>query len=98
MGKKLCTYVCQKIDLCSKKSLHLEKLNKFVNICTKLTFLILVGAQLNIGTHPYVTSPNYPLEDYPSNVDCKLTIIVPPGNNIKISFVSFTLEYDYYCQ
>ena len=61
-----------------------------------LLFSILVGAKLNTTTPYYVTSPNYP-SDYPKHVDCELMITVP-SNQIKISFVSFNVEYHNTCK
>ena len=62
----------------------------FINSCNFEFYSILVGAQLNTTTPPYITSPNYPYI-YPNHVDCELTITGPSGNYIKLNFVSFKL-------
>ena len=43
------------------------------------------------GTSGFLTSPNFP-NNFPRNIDCALTITVPAGFIIKLTFLNFTLE------
>lgn len=44
-----------------------------------------------------LTSPGYP-DEYPSNLDCRTSVSIPQGMQMKIHFIEFDLEDNRNCR
>ena len=45
------------------------------------------------GPSGTITSPSYPIKDYPDNEDCHYTISVPPWHTVQLNITSMDIEF-----
>ena len=63
-----------------------------------LISVITIGTTITLATtddFQAISSPNYP-RTYPDHLDITFTIYSPEDTNVKLTFLDFSIETDYY--